>query len=114
LGAALTGSWIRDLRQRAGLEPAHFALLLGVNSSTLYRWEKVGAANVRVEPLQRQLMAVLDQELGRRGPEGRNELRKTVLEALLVGGGLLGLYRLLHAAFGGARALPVAADSAAR
>ncbi len=97
----MTGQSIRQIRTDIGMEPAQFAQLLGVHSSTLYRWENVGAAPVRVEPLQRQLLTVLEQQLAERSTlRARAELSETILKGLLIGGGLLGLFYLLNAAFG--------------
>lgn len=98
----MTGESIRHVRREIRMEPAQFAQLLGVHPSTLYRWENAGATQVRVEPLQRQLLTVLEQQLAERSSlRARAELSETILKGLLIGGGLLGLFYLLNAAFGG-------------
>jgi hypothetical protein len=94
------------------MEPAQFAQLLGIHTSTLYRWESVGPAPVRVEPLQRQLLTVLDDQLAERNSlRARAELSETILKGLLIGGGLLGLFYLLSAAFGDGGKVRRAPDS---
>ena len=93
----MTGAWIRELRLRTGCEPQEFAALLGVHSSTLYRWEKAGDNSVRVEPFQHQVLVTLDRQMGRPGAEALcREMRDDVRIS-----GLLGLYRLLRAVFAG-------------
>jgi len=46
----MTGTQVRELRAALSLDPTHFAQLLGVHPSTLYRWEAAGDVSVRVEP----------------------------------------------------------------
>jgi transcriptional regulator with XRE-family HTH domain len=96
----ITGSQIRAIRGDVGMEPAQFAQLLGIHSSTLYRWENAGEQPVRVEPLQLQLLTVLQQQIAKRSTaEDRAELSNSILTGLLIGGGLLGLFYLLDSAF---------------
>lgn len=95
----MTGPEVRRVRSDFGLDPQLFAKLLGVHPSTLYRWEQSAAA-LRVEPFQRQLLALLRHELDERAPPDRERLAADVTTALLFGGGLRGLFVLLRAAFG--------------
>jgi transcriptional regulator with XRE-family HTH domain len=94
----MTGTQVRELRVALRLDPAHFAQLLGVHPSTLYRWEAAGDVPVRVEPFQQQILAVLQGQVA--APRGGNEdLGETILKGLLVGGAMFGLFKLLEAAF---------------
>lgn len=95
----MTGDDIRQIRTDLGTDPTQFSQLLGIHSSTLYRWEKLGPTTARVEPMQRQLLAVLQQQLVNRAPEDRISFGKKIQAGLLNGGGLLGLYYLLEANF---------------
>lgn len=94
----MTGEQIRELRDALRLDPAHFAQLLGVHPSTLYRWEAAGDGTVRVEPFQQQILAVLQGQVAT--PKAATEdLGDTILKGLLVGGAMYGLFKLLEAAF---------------
>jgi len=100
----ITGNQIRAIRGDLKMDPAQFAQLLGIHSSTLYRWENAGDQPVRVEPLQLQLLTVLQQQIAKRTTaEDRAELSNAILTGLLIGGGLLGLFYLLDSAFGDKR-----------
>ena len=80
-----------------------FAQLLGVHATTVYRWELAAGQAIRIEPLQLQLLSVLQQQLHeRQRTAARNELAETITKGLLVGGTMLGLFKLLDAAFSGA------------
>ncbi len=74
--------------------------LLGASLSTIYRWEGERAAEVAIEPAQHRLLLLLEHELSRRDARGARALARDVGEGIAIGGGLLGVYRLLHAAFG--------------
>jgi len=108
-----TGSAVRSLREAIELTPQQFASLLGVSPSTVSRWELAGRDVLRPEPLQLQLLAVIEQELGNRTTiERRKEFAREIGRALLMGGGLLALYRLLDAAFGGKEAVDAPVERA--
>lgn len=93
----MTGARVRAVRVALGLDPARFSQLLGVHSSTVYRWEAAGESAPRIEPLQRQILAVAEQVSSREGAGS------SVLDGLLLGGPMLGLYRLLEFAYGETR-----------
>jgi transcriptional regulator with XRE-family HTH domain len=96
-----TGQSVRVLREALRLAPQQFASLVGVSPSTISRWELAGKDMLRPEPLQLQLLTVIEQELGKRPTaERRDAFVDEIGRALLIGGGLLALYRLLDAAFG--------------
>lgn len=96
----MTGTRVRELRTALRLDPTRFAQLLGVHPSTLYRWEATGDVPVRAEPLQRQLLAVLQDQIA--APKGADEnLGETISKGLLIGGAMFGLFKLLEAVFSG-------------
>lgn len=93
--AAFSGNQVRHLREQLGLTQQQFASLLGVHSTTLYRWEASGLVALRIEPFQLQILRALQQQIERPG----NDLAEALGKALLVGGGLLALYVLLQDLF---------------
>ncbi len=95
----MNGAQVRELRQSLKMEPTHFAQLVGVHPSTLYRWEAAGEMAIRVEPFQQQIMAVLKQQTGSPQSKASEGIGDAIVKALLVGGAMFGLYKLLEAAF---------------
>lgn len=95
----MTGAQVRELRQALKMEPAHFAQLLGVHPSTLYRWEAAALGDIRVEPFQQQILAVLQNQI-ERNAQPSESLGDAILKGLLIGGALLGLFQLLQSAYG--------------
>lgn len=98
-GGKMAGSQVRELRAGLRLDPAHFAQLLGVHASTVYRWEAAGDVPVKVEPFQQQILAVLQSQIAAPRGGGGDDLGDTILKGLLVGGAMFGLFKLLEAAF---------------
>ena len=94
----MTGTQVRELRVALKMAPVHFAQVLGVHPSTLYRWEAANAAGIRVEPFQQQILAVLQRQVGLQ-TRPTEELGESIVKGLLVGGAMLGLFKLLEAAF---------------
>lgn len=92
--SVLTGSDVAALRGAVGLDRSQFAQLLGVNTSTLYRWEAAGPHAVKLAPFQKSLLDVVRLQVAKSKGIG-----KLLSRSLHVGGGLFGLYRLLHATF---------------
>lgn len=90
----MTGPEIRRLRRGIELEPFAFAKVLGVHPSTLYRWEQT-AGQVRMDPLQREILDKLAERLRAAPKSEKRELGDAVLKALLAGGVLLGLGALI-------------------
>lgn len=80
-------------REALGLSAESFAQLLGVNPSTVYRWEAAPGAIEKVVPFQAALLAVLD-ELVRRGHGA--EFGEQITSAIQVGGSLRGLHLVLR------------------
>lgn len=83
----MTGSDVQRIRNQFELTIAQFADLIGVSPSSVYRWEAACLNLAPVEPFQLRLFALM-----------RTASRKTkisVRDGLVIGGGLLGLYRLL-------------------
>ncbi|MBI5536031.1 MAG: hypothetical protein HY898_25145 [Deltaproteobacteria bacterium] len=95
----MTGTEIRQLRSSLGMDPTRFAQLLGIHPSSLYRWEAAGELQIRVEPFQSQVLAALQQQVAQRQAPAQADLGQAILAGLLIGGGLLGLYKLLEAVF---------------
>lgn len=114
----MKGNDVQSLRSALGLDPTHFAQLLGIHPSTLYRWEAAKDTEIRVEPFQQQILAVLQRRVGL-APKGEVEdLGDVILKGLLVGGAMFGLYKLLEAAFsddhGGETGGPIARGKSPR
>ena len=97
----MTGNRVRQLREDLGMTPGQFASLIGVHPSTLYRWEAAHEGQLRMDPMQLQLMTLLEREVAKRkSAEARSELGSAIVTALLVGGGMFALFKLLEAVFG--------------
>lgn len=88
----MTGNEVRTLRTQLGLSPQHLAALLGVHLTTVYRWESTEGQELRLEPLQHSLLLQMQRRLKQQPPR---DLGQQLLEALLVGGTLVGLAYLL-------------------
>jgi hypothetical protein len=100
-GTILKGSEVSALRNALAMNLGQFAQLIGVNHSTLWRWEAAGAEEIRIDPLQGQLLTVLHQQIAARRTESeRRKFAEMLLAGLLIGGGMLALFKLLEAAFG--------------
>ena len=91
----ITGSDLRQLRETLGLDSFAFAKLLGVATSTVYRWEGLGPKAVNMDPMQRQLVEALIAKLESTKAQGRADLNKAIVDALIAGGAILGLFVLL-------------------
>lgn len=77
-----------------------FAALLGVHPATLYRWEAKGSEPVRLDPMQlRLLVALQEQAQQHQSDEARSDWAQGLITALLIGGGLFALFKLLEAVF---------------
>ncbi|WAS91921.1 helix-turn-helix domain-containing protein [Nannocystis punicea] len=95
-----TGNAIRELREKLGMTPEQFAGLLGVHPSSLYRWEAKHDDVVRLDPMQLRILTALRDELNRKQhPREQAEWGQVLLTALLIGGGLFALFKLLEAVF---------------
>ena len=81
------------VREALGLDAGVLTQLLGVNPSTIYRWESAPKALVRAAPFQAALLAVLG-ELVKRGHGA--DLGARIASALQVGGSLRALYLVLQ------------------
>lgn len=92
----MTGNEIKGLRTELGMTSSAFATLLGVNPSTLYRWESEGEGEVKVDPNAARILAALQQA---RATGGSETLKTTLGGALLLGGGLFALFKLLEYVF---------------
>lgn len=92
----LTGDLLRQLRAEMGMDPFQFALLLGVHVSTIYRWEGQGRSEVRMDPLQRQILQRTIEQFRTTDAARKEALGKGIVLALLGGGALFGLLKLLE------------------
>ncbi len=90
------GDRLRQLREELGMDPFQFALLLGVHVSTIYRWEGQGPGEVRMDPLQRQILQRTIEQFRATNAAEKEALGKAIVLALLGGGALLGLLKLLE------------------
>jgi hypothetical protein len=97
----MTGAQIHSLRTQYGLTAAQLGELLGTSISSVFRWESLGQAQVAIDPAQLRVLTMMDQQLRARDATRRDQFVKSIGSGLLVGGGLLGLYFLLQAAFSG-------------
>lgn len=95
----MTGAEVRAVRDAAGLSRAQFAALVGADPSTVCRWESSAAA-VRMHPHQASIVALLRRQLDARGGGPDGALASSIREAMVLRGGLRGLYALLRDAFG--------------
>lgn len=93
----ISGADVAKLRQKLGFEVVHFATLLGIHSSTVYRWEKQDKNAIRPEPLQLHLLVAIGFTIAHfdRPPEDGAAFRRNLLRNLLVGGTLAGMHCLL-------------------
>ncbi|MCA9635210.1 MAG: helix-turn-helix domain-containing protein [Myxococcales bacterium] len=95
-----TGDSIRALRETVGMTVDQFATLLGIHPATLYRWEAKGGEAVRLDPMQLRLLVALQEQAQKHQSEAdRKDWAQTLLTALLIGGGLFALFKLLEAVF---------------
>lgn len=96
----MLGNSIAETRRSMSLDASGFAMLLGVHQATVYRWEKADFKEVKMEPMQRQILAALDLQIAKKS---RAELVAFSREvgAALVGGGLFALYVVLREVFDG-------------
>nr|WP_128795578.1 helix-turn-helix domain-containing protein [Corallococcus coralloides] len=92
----MTGTAIKELRGALAMSPGDFAQLLGVNPSTLYRWEAEGEGEVKPDPNATRILAALNQA---RAKSGGENLKASLGTALLLGGGLFALFKLLELVF---------------
>jgi hypothetical protein len=90
----MTGSEVTKIRLWLALEPPMFAQLLGVHSSSVYRWEASEHRACRIDPLRLQLLALIDA-ISDDDPFVRTYLARQVRGQLLVSGTLGGLRVLL-------------------
>ena len=109
----MTGDEVRWMRDDLGWTARKFAVLLGVNASTVVRWERRRGAAIIVEPLQASLLIQLQKALQRDVALGC-----ALTAATESGDTLRGLYVLLSAVFRSERreapaVVVIFADSAA-
>jgi len=94
----MTGDEVRALRVRFSLSVPQLADVVGASVSSVYRWESLGGRPAKIDAGQLRLLRLMQQQI--EAPSfGR--LTKDVAQGLLVGGGMLALYRLLRFVYEG-------------
>lgn len=92
----MTGNAIKGLREELAMSSNEFAQLLGVNPSTLYRWEAEGEKEIKPDPNAARILGALAK--AREKNDGES-LKVALGGALLLGGGLFALFKLLEFVF---------------
>lgn len=98
----MTATEVQHLRHRLGLSIADFAALVGTVDKTIYRWEHAAEGvdiTAKCDILQRRILPLLQMVVERERDAPRNADEKSIVEGMLIGGGLMGLHRLLSAFF---------------
>ncbi len=90
MGKMKTLNRVAALRRQLGFSPGEMADLLGVNLTTLYRWES-GAAD-RMDPLQHKILAYAQYQFDNRSSD---KWTPGLKQAITLGGTLKGLSYLL-------------------
>ncbi|MBI2059202.1 MAG: hypothetical protein HYT87_05465 [Nitrospirae bacterium] len=86
----MTGQEIEDLRECLGLSPIQLAKAAGVHPSSIFRWEAAGGKEVRLDPLARQVLGILQSEcLKLRRAADQRHFGKEIAKAAAVGGLIL-------------------------
>lgn len=102
----LTGDQIRAVREKLGLDRVRFASILGVSTSSVYRWETSGPDAVRFDKLQADLLETLDARTAAGVVGGATTIRAVRQIAMNHGAGLVGLHKLLGVLLVPAKELP--------
>lgn len=87
----MTGSELKRLREKLGLDAFQFSVLLGVHRSSIYRWES--SDSPKIDPLQRELLLSLQEQKISKAIGA--DLGRKIRAGLIEGGTLGGLYVLL-------------------
>lgn len=95
----MRGAEIQQLRQSLGMSVPQFAQVLGVAHTTVYRWELSGTSDVKIDPMPLGILTQLRERLGRNPPKKNRDLGEDVAKALILGGAVFALYKILEASF---------------
>lgn len=87
----MKGSNIKKIRESFGLSVAEFSDLVGVQVSSIYRWESRGASAAEAEGRALQIIRLMEETTGKDRQKVTSSLRK--------GGWLPGLLSLLSASY---------------
>lgn len=87
----MTGDQIKGIREKLGLNTAEFADLLGVQNSSVYRWEACANDKTRIEGLPKRLVQLMSKLSAKNAKIVADEIRN--------GGWVRGLYKLLGIAY---------------
>jgi len=83
----MKGNQIRKLRETLELSAAEFASLLGVQTSSIYRWEKTGNKTAVVEGFAKKIFQLVS--------DLKVKEREVMVKSLRRGGWMAGLHSLL-------------------
>jgi transcriptional regulator with XRE-family HTH domain len=97
----MTGDTIRAIRSQLGLKTADLAILLGVNATTVLRWESAGAEVPRVDPASARWLRLLEGQVESGNKDRVEDLGSRLLRSLAVGGAMFALFHLLALAYAG-------------
>lgn len=96
----MLGHDVLNLRLAMGLSPSALAEILGVHASTVYRWEAAGDRIIHVDSMQAKILAALSSEVSKRkAAESQAEFGAAIGAAVLIGGGLFALFKVLEEVF---------------
>lgn len=100
----MRGVDIQQLRLELGMTVPQFAQLLGLNQTSIYRYEAAGDREIPIDPLPLKLITALQHQMAR--PDASTapthvQLGDSLTNALVLGGTLLALYTLLDGVYGG-------------
>lgn len=87
----MKGSSIKKIRESFGLSVSEFSDLVGVQVSSVYRWESTAGSNAQVEGRPLQIIRLMEETTGKDRQKVTSSLRK--------GGWLPGLLSLLSTAY---------------
>jgi DNA-binding transcriptional regulator YiaG len=83
----MKGDQIKKIREEFDISTSELATLIGVQTSSVYRWEAAGRKVTKVEGLPKKLFELMS--------DLQQKERETVVKALRRGGWMLGLNNLL-------------------
>lgn len=86
---------IKYLRNQLQMEIPQFSKLLGISSSTVYRWEISPEKNLRLPPLQTKLIEKIHNSLRQKNQEEKKVWIEHLLRSLKIGGTLAALAFIL-------------------
>lgn len=95
----MTGKDIKNLREAISITPETLATILGVNTSTVYRWEFNEDIEL-ADSLQKKILLVLMQQESKADNSGKRYMGDSITNNVMINGGLYALYQILNNQFG--------------